>query len=95
MRFSLAVYSTALFRDAYDTLDSILAAVPANENISFLNTITLVKGNADMWDDGIGREGVGHFNDKRMLLLSKYVEYKLLIMNTTHLGRTLDQNTGV
>ena len=40
-----------------------------------------MKGNADLWDDVIEREGVGHVNDKIMLLLGKYVEYKLLFMS--------------
>ena len=67
----------------YSTLDSVLTQIPSNHKIILLGDFNARVGrDHSVWENVIGKEGVGNANSNGIQLLTKCAEHQLVITNT-------------
>ncbi|PFX16641.1 Craniofacial development protein 2 [Stylophora pistillata] len=67
----------------YSTLDSVSTQIPSNHKIILLGDFNARVGrDHSVWENVIGKEGVGNANSNAIQLLTKCAEHQLVITNT-------------
>ena len=78
----------------YSQLDQVLTAVPREDKLILLGDFSARESrDSRLWNNIIGKEGVGKANSNGILLLSKLAEHDLVITNTLFLQRSMYKTT--